>query len=219
MKCLSCNKELTGRQTKYCSTQCQKKHQQDNYILLWKQGLETGITGEYQISHRVRNYMLEKAKYKCSKCGWGECNPYTQKIPLEIHHKDGNYQHTTEDNLEVLCPNCHSLTENFRNRGKGREERQKRYMTGICPDCGKTIANTSTRCAECNQHFQKQNYLNQLPISREELKNRIRTETLTGIARDFDITANGLRRWLQAYGLPDTKTKINTYTEENWEFV
>jgi hypothetical protein len=96
----------------------------------------------------------------------------------------------------VLCPNCHSLTENFRNRGKGREERQKHYMTGICPDCGKTIANTSTRCAECNRHFQKQNYLNQLPISREELKTRIRTETLTGIAKDFDITANGLRRWL-----------------------
>jgi hypothetical protein len=35
--------------------------------------------------------MLEKAEYKCSKCGWGECNPYTQKIPLEIHHRDGNY--------------------------------------------------------------------------------------------------------------------------------
>ena len=41
----------------------------------------------------------------------GEINPYTRTIPLEIHHKDGNYLHSVEDNLMLLCPNCHSLTE------------------------------------------------------------------------------------------------------------
>jgi len=30
-----------------------------------------------------------------------------------MHHKDGNRSNNKEDNLELLCPNCHSLTDNF----------------------------------------------------------------------------------------------------------
>lgn len=219
MKCLNCGKELTGRQTKYCCTRCQKEYEQKSYIQRWQQGLENGIKGEYQISKYVRNYMLEKVNYKCELCGWGEINPYTEKIPLELHHKDGNYENTTEENLIVLCPNCHSLTENFRNRGKGREDRKKYYMTNTCVDCGVVIANTSTRCQECNKKLQRQERLERIPISREDMKKRIRTETLTGIAKDFNITANGFKRWIQAYELPDTKTKINSYTDEEWELL
>jgi predicted HNH restriction endonuclease len=33
---------------------------------------------------------------------------------LEIHHKDGNNSNNELSNLEIICPNCHSLTENFR---------------------------------------------------------------------------------------------------------
>lgn len=48
-----------------------------------------------------------------------------ENIPLEAHHLDGNYSHTTEDNLELICPNCHSLTPTYKaaNKGKGRKER------------------------------------------------------------------------------------------------
>ena len=36
------------------------------------------------------------------------------KITFEMHHKDGNQQNFSRDNLEVLCPNCHSQTSNYR---------------------------------------------------------------------------------------------------------
>lgn len=57
----------------------------------WKEGKETGLKGEYSISKHLKRYLLEKYNYKCSKCGWGEENPYTHLIPLEVEHIDGNY--------------------------------------------------------------------------------------------------------------------------------
>lgn len=36
-----------------------------------------------------------------------------QPINLEIHHKDGDRSNNELDNLELLCPNCHSYTETF----------------------------------------------------------------------------------------------------------
>ena len=68
---------------------------------------------------------MEKYQCKCSKCGWGEENPYSHTIPLEVEHIDGNFQNNNEDNLTLLCPNCHSLTSTYKgaNRGNRRKER------------------------------------------------------------------------------------------------
>lgn len=43
-------------------------------------------------------------------------------IPLEVHHIDGNsYNHKLE-NLQLLCPNCHSTTNNYRGKNKNKVE-------------------------------------------------------------------------------------------------
>ena len=71
--------------------------------------------------------MLNKANCKCELCGWGEINPYSQTIPLEIDHIDGDYYNNVEENLQLLCPNCHSLTSTYKgaNKGHGRKDRKK----------------------------------------------------------------------------------------------
>ena len=71
--------------------------------------------------------LLQKCNYKCEKCGWGELNTFTNKVPLQIHHIDGNSENNTESNLQVLCPNCHSLTSTYKgaNRNFGRKDRRK----------------------------------------------------------------------------------------------
>jgi hypothetical protein len=112
----------------YCSQKCQKEFEQKEYISRWKQGLEDGLKGEYGISLRIRKYLLDKTNCKCELCGWGERNPFTDTFPLEIHHKDGNYTNNKEENLQVLCPNCHSLTETYKSHNKdGRKGRNKYY--------------------------------------------------------------------------------------------
>ena len=71
--------------------------------------------------------MREKFGNKCSRCGWCEVNPITNKVPLEVEHVDGNYLNNSEDNLDLICPNCHSLTPTYRalNMGNGRKDRHK----------------------------------------------------------------------------------------------
>ena len=61
---------------------------------------------------------------------WSKTNPYTGNIPLEIDHIDGNYKNNNEDNLILLCPNCHSLTETYKgaNLNHGRNNRHKYYQ-------------------------------------------------------------------------------------------
>lgn len=52
----------------------------------------------------------------CELCGWNKINTYTNKVPLQIHHLDGDCKNNRPENLQLLCPNCHSLTENFGSR-------------------------------------------------------------------------------------------------------
>lgn len=125
--CLNCGEEMSLRNQMYCSLKCQQEYQYKEYIERWKNGEENGLSGQYGISKILKKYLFKKYNNKCSKCGWGEINQFTGNIPLEIHHKDGNYLNNTEDNLELLCPNCHSLTNTYKgsNRGNGREARKK----------------------------------------------------------------------------------------------
>ena len=124
--CLFCGNIINSKNKFFCSNLCRQEYQKQKYLTNWKLGLESGLSGEFGISSYIRNYLLNKSNYKCELCGWGEINTFTNKIPLEIHHKDGNYLNNSEDNLQVLCPNCHSLTETFKSHNKnGRKSRTK----------------------------------------------------------------------------------------------
>lgn len=218
--CLNCGKELKTYQEKYCSCACQHEFDYKEAIKSWKNG--TLPKRKNKISSYVRRYMLEKANYQCELCGWNEINPTSGLSPLQIHHKDGNGDNDLEENLQVLCPNCHSLTPNYMilNRGQGRKARQDGLISAnkkkyYCIDCGKEISEGSTRCRSCSD----KNRIQEKPVSREELKNMIRTMPFTKIGERFGISDNAIRKWCDRYQLPRTKRDINQYTDEEWEKI
>lgn len=51
---------------------------------------------------------------KCESCG--STTWLGKKCPIELHHIDGNPRNNSFKNLQILCPNCHALSENYRIR-------------------------------------------------------------------------------------------------------
>lgn len=58
--------------------------------------------------------VLEEQNYTC-ECGLG-IEWKGKSITLELHHIDCNPKNNKRENLTILCPNCHSQTDGFRNR-------------------------------------------------------------------------------------------------------
>jgi hypothetical protein len=66
-----------------------------------------------RVSHLKKHLIKEKGNQceECSLTKWRE-----HDIVLEVHHKDGNRTNNNFDNLQLLCCNCHSITDNWRNK-------------------------------------------------------------------------------------------------------
>lgn len=122
--CVGCAIKLRPNQERnnYCSILCK------NFYLItdWKKGQNFPLKNG-NVPSIIRKFLIEESDNRCSKCGWKEVNPITGKVPVQINHIDGNSSNNRRTNLEVLCPNCHSLTTSYGalNKGKGRKDRYK----------------------------------------------------------------------------------------------
>lgn len=69
-------------------------------------------------ANKLRQRLISEGfkPHTCEKCGLSEW--LGQPIPIELHHIDGNPHNHSLNNLQILCNNCHTLTDNY--RGKGR---------------------------------------------------------------------------------------------------
>ena len=126
MNCLNCGIKISQKK-KFCNNKCQKEYQYIMYIKKWKNNEVNGLRGAYQTSLYIKDYLYKKYNNKCARCGWKEINPYTGNIPLEIEHIDGNYLNNKEENLILLCPNCHSLTSTYKGANKNGRKPRKKY--------------------------------------------------------------------------------------------
>ena len=61
-------------------------------------------------------YKLGLKENRCEICGITEWQG--KSIQCELHHINGNPTDNRIENLQILCPNCHSQTDNFRSRNR-----------------------------------------------------------------------------------------------------
>lgn len=116
--CLNCNTLLPKRvRMKTVRKFCHNDKCQHEYAR--KTAIENGIAG----NGSTKRYLIENRGYKCEECGIE--NWLNKRIALELHHIDGNANNNGLNNVKLLCPNCHSQTDNHRvkNVGKGRKSR------------------------------------------------------------------------------------------------
>jgi len=80
-----------------------------------------------QLTSTAKKYLKEMKDNKCEECGISMWQGHD--LTLEIDHIDGNSYNNTLENLRLLCPNCHSLTNTYKgrniNNGKRKVRREK----------------------------------------------------------------------------------------------
>jgi len=76
-----------------------------------------------------RRRVFEEQKFCCARCGISKW--FDQDIALELDHKDGNNLNNERNNLEGLCPNCHSQTDTWRGRNKPAKNGLNDYVSDV----------------------------------------------------------------------------------------
>ena len=82
--------------------------------MAWNRGEQLKDYSQYKRGINFKKHLIRDKGHKCEEChntSWRD-----QPIPLELHHIDGNRGNNDPSNLQLLCCNCHALTENWRGK-------------------------------------------------------------------------------------------------------
>lgn len=139
---------------------------------------------------------------KCEKCGLSEW--LGKPITCQLHHIDGNSLNNSLENLIILCPNCHSQTENFCGNANKKE-----YIKYYCPDCGKEISKRSKYCSVCA--FTHKRKIDR-PTKETLLYDFNKLGSLLKVGNKYGVSDNTIRKWLKSYNLPTSVKELKKYS-------
>lgn len=167
---------------------------------------------------------------KCERCGI--VNWMGEEITFHLHHKDGKHNNNELENLQVLCPNCHSQTENYAGKGVKKipkltkEQEKKKAQYGIsedgqrfydgygnykklCPICKTNFMHKDA--SMCRQCYDKQRKVPK--ISKEELFEIMETNSYYSAAKILGVKEDTISHWHKYYLNEERKNgnlKINS---------
>jgi hypothetical protein len=161
--------------------------------------IAANVLVRHQDGRRQRAIALTQAlldigrEYRCYLCGLREWRK--RKIVLEIEHKDADFQNDTENNLEFICPNCHSQTPTFC-RGRNRirtSENEKIRSQG-----------RRTRHPSSDGYWRTKDRPNLRKVDRPtpgELQSMMQTMPMVKIGAKYGVSDNAVRKWVKRYGM------------------
>ncbi len=71
----------------------------------WNKGKQLKEIGNYSKPNKIKEMLAKQRGWKCEKCNMGKW--FDKPIPMECHHIDKDRTNNQEDNLQLLCRNCH----------------------------------------------------------------------------------------------------------------
>lgn len=195
---------------------------------------------EYRRRRKIN--LIKVCGSKCNLCGYDKAISALEFHHLNQTEKDyGIASNGTCHDLEkdltetkkciLVCANCHReihedlyplsfleekqiYDEEYANQLRQEKQDLIGKKTYFCKECGKEITRYSESglCPDCVKS--KTRVVNR--PSREELKQMIRTMPFTQIGVIYGVSDNAVRKWCKTYQLPQKKTEINQFTNEDW---
>lgn len=164
--------------------------------VIFVENCKYNIKGQELIKRLVRD---GKRELKCQGCGINSWNG--NPIVLQLHHVNGVVNDNREENLEIVCPNCHSQTENWAGRniqiGRRRKDAPNRKMRKWkCVICGiETYKSKTGKCRKCHRIASRKV---ERP-DKETLLQMINDSSKCAVARKFKVSEAAIRKWVKQY--------------------
>ena len=157
---------------------------------------------------RLKNKILKEGlkEHRCERCKRTEWEG--EKIPLELHHINGDKTDNRLENLQLLCPNCHTLTDNFGGKNqkvnisehKEKVFKRKERETITYDDLISTINNNNITISDlCFKFNKRRKYINYLlrkyGIDRSLLKDDNKSHELKISNDEFETTLKLMKEY------------------------
>lgn len=174
----------------------------------------------------IKKHLRKERGDACEICGIEDW--LGNAISIELHHIDGDNTNNSKENLQLLCPNCHSQTDNFRGRNKRKKKvkdssviNNKCYECGnkcskgakrcidcvripkepnSCMDCGKSCSHYRLRCKSCAA-YEIQKYKTKRPNKDRLIKDKEELKYFTRIASKYNVSDKAVKKWFVYYDL------------------
>lgn len=115
---------------------------------------------------------------KCIECGWNKKPLGSKYTSCELDHINGNSNDHRLDNIRILCPNCHSLTETYRfRRGKINSE--------------KTTNKKEKLNLETIDIEKRKAYIDSIDV--------MKFGWVEKVSKEWNISHTSVRRWIKKY--------------------
>lgn len=144
----------------------------------------------------IKKRLLKYKDYKCEICGLINWN--NKPISLQLHHINGINNDNRLENLLLLCPNCHSQTDNY--AGANIKTKAVKIKDNIvCKICGKPIDKYGKHqmCVKCAGELRRK----VVRPSKDELLFLIKNKPMYKIGIDYGVSGNAIKKWCKDYGI------------------
>ena len=197
-------------------------------------GTKKKDTAEYVVkgvkvsSSKLKKRLLAEGvkEYRCEKCKRTEWEG--KPIPLELHHINGDNTDNRIENLQILCPNCHTFTDNYggknqkinkikeekkkKEKGLSNEEKKEIIKCSLCNDSIKKIAEKTKHSERTIKKVLHENNINvNKNASNKEMNDKKtflivesikNTKSFSKTAREFGVSDNAIKKLLVRRGYP-----------------
>ena len=140
---------------------------------------------------------------KCEICGTSEW--MGKEIQCQLHHINGDNTDNRIENLQMLCPNCHSQTENY----CGQANKSKNQTENYCKKCGRVLkTKTAEYCPSCAAFLRKK-----INITKEELILKLKKNQGNRLvtSKEIGVSETTIRKWCKNFNLPKSKKELKEF--------